>query len=116
MSEFTKIRDKLEAPFKAIIALFEGSTVYASLKADVEAAWAELKSVSENDLTTVVKTIGVAALGGLATGGESAAIAAGIAAAGPAFKAAEADITSKTTNTLVTNIVNTLAAATPAKA
>ena len=110
------IRNDIEAPFEKAIVFIEGTTLGAQLEADVKAALAELESISEADLKTAVTTIGVAALGGLETGGTAGAIAAGIAAAPAAFEAAGKDISNKTTNTLVTSIVNSLTppAATPA--
>ena len=64
--------------------------------------------LAPKDLEAAVEKIGVAALGGLATGGEEGAIAAGIAAAPAAFEAAEADISKTTTTTLVSSIVQGL--------
>jgi hypothetical protein len=111
MSEFTTIRDDIEEPFIAIAKAFEGTTIGNAIEADYKAALAELKSVGTADLEQVVKTIGVAVLGGLATGGETGAIAAGIAAAPAAFEAAEKDVSAKTTRTLVNTIVNQVSAA-----
>jgi hypothetical protein len=118
MSTWTTIRNDIEAPFEKVITFVEGTTLGQQLEADVKAALAELESISETDLKAVVTTIGVAALGGLSTGGTEGAILAGIAAAPAAFEAAGKDISTKTTNTLVTSVVNSLAAApaAPAKA
>jgi hypothetical protein len=109
MSEWTTIRDDIEAPFEKVITFIEGSTLGQQLEGDVKAALAELESISETDLKAAVTTIGVAALGGLSTGGTAGAIAAGIAAAPAAFEAAGKDISNKTTSTLVTSVVNSLA-------
>jgi hypothetical protein len=110
MSVWTTIRNEVEVPFEAAIGFIEGSTLGQQLEADVKAALAELESITVTDLKTAVTTIGVAALGGLASGGTAGAIAAGIAAAPAAFTAAGKDISNKTTNTLVTSIVNSLSA------
>lgn len=123
-STFVTVRNDLEMPFEELynlgekaILLVKGSSLYGQLKDDVEAAWAELESISAEDLEGAVKTIGVAALSGLSTTGSTAgAIAAGIAAAGPAFLAVEADVSKKTTTTLVTSIVNSVSAAQTASA
>lgn len=72
---------------------------------------AELKTIGTADLEQVVKTIGVAVLGGLATGGETGAIAAGIAAAPAAFEAAGKDISAQTTRTLVNTVLNQVSTA-----
>lgn len=117
MSTWTTIRDDVEAPFEKVITFVEGTNLGQQLEADVKGALAELESISEADLKTAVTSIGVAALGGLAAGGTEGAIVAGIAAAPAAFKAAGKDISTKTTSTLVTSIVNSLATpATPASA
>jgi hypothetical protein len=108
-STWVIIRNDIEAPFEDLITFIEGTTLGQQLEADVKGAIAELKSISETDLKTAVTAIGVAALGGLATGGTTGAIAAGIAAAPAAFAAAGKDISNKTTSTLVTSIVNSLA-------
>lgn len=109
MSTWTTIRDGIEAPFEKAFTFIEGTTLSQQLEADVKAALSEFESISETDLKTAVTTIGVAALGGLSTGGTAGAIAAGIAAAPAAFEAAGKDISSQTTNTLVTSVVNSLA-------
>jgi hypothetical protein len=98
-----------------LLAAFEASPVGKMIEDDFKAAVKELESVAAHDLANVVKTIGVAILEGLATSGgnTTAAIAAGIAAAGPAFKAAEADISQKTVTTLVGTVVNQLAVVAP---
>lgn len=114
MSTWTTIRNDIEAPFEKVITFVEGTTLGQQLEADVKAALAELESISETDLKAAVTTIGVAALSGLLTGGTAGTIAAGIAAAPAAFEAAGKDISTKTTNTLVTSVVNSLAT-TPAK-
>lgn len=101
----------LEADVKDIETWLSGNPIGKAIEADFRAAVAELESVAVADLENIVKTIGIAALGGLASGGTSGAIAAGIAAAGPAFKAAQADITTKTVNTLVSTVVNQVSAA-----
>jgi hypothetical protein len=113
-SAFVTIRNDIEAPFEKLITFIEGTTLGQQLEGDVKAALAELESISETDLKAAVTTIGVAALGGLSTGGTAGAIAAGIAAAPAAFEAAGKDISTKTTSTLVTSVVNSLA--TPAAA
>ena len=102
----------IEADAQAVVAWFEKKvpTLAADIEADYKAALTELKTVGETDLQVVVKTIGVAALGGLATGGEAGAIAAGIAAAGPAFEEAEADVSDKTTSILVNHVVSQVTA------
>jgi hypothetical protein len=110
MSEFTTIRDDIEAPFLAIAKAFEGTTIGNAIEADYKAALAELKSIGVTDLEQAVKTIGVAVLGGLATGGETGAIAAGIAAAPAAFEAAGKDISAQTTRTLVNTVLNQVSA------
>lgn len=114
MSAWTTIRDDVEDPIKKVITFIEGTTLGQQLEADVKAALAELESISEIDLKAAVTTIGVAALGGLTTGGTEGAIMAGIAAAPAAFAAAGKDISTKTTATLVTSVVNSLAATPPA--
>lgn len=116
MSAWVTIRNDIEAPFEEIVTFIEGTTLGQQLEADGKAAWAELNSISATDLKTAVTAIGVAALGGLASGGTAGAIAAGIAAAPAAFKAAAADISNKTTNTLVTSVVNSLSTPAPAPA
>jgi hypothetical protein len=108
MSTWTTIRDDIEAPVEKLITFVEGSSLGQQLEGDVKAALAELETISETDLKAAVTTIGVAALGGLSTGGTAGAIAAGIAAAPAAFEAAGKDISTKTTSTLVTSIVNSL--------
>jgi hypothetical protein len=108
MSTWTTFRDDVEAPLKKAITFIEGTTLGQQLEAYVKAALAELESISEADLKTAVTTIGVAALGGRSSGGTAGAIAAGIAAAPAAFEAAGKDISAKTTNTLVTSVVNSL--------
>lgn len=108
MSTWTTIRDDVEAPFEKVIIFIEGTTLGQQLEADIKAALMELESVSEADLKIAVTAIGVAALDGLATGGTAGAIAAGIAAAPAAFEVAGKDISNKTTNTLVTSVVNSL--------
>ena len=110
-STFVTLRDDIEAPFEKLITFIEGTTLGAQLEADVKAGLAELESISEADLKTAVTAIGVAALGGLSTGGTTGPIAAGIAAAPAAFEAAGKDISQKTTSTLVTSVVNSLSAA-----
>src|ERR1700678_4825640 len=95
MSEWTTIRNDIETPFEKAITFVEGTTLGQQLEADVKAALAELESISETDLKAAVTTIGVAALGGLSTGGTAGAIAAGIAAAPAAFEAAGKDISTK---------------------
>ncbi len=107
------LRNTIESPFEKAIHFVEGTTLGQQLEADVKSALAELKAVSEADLKTAVTSIGVAALGGLAEGGTAGAIAAGINAAPAAFALAEKDISAKTTSTLVTSIVNSLAPAAP---
>ena len=114
MSEWTVIRNDVEAIPEEVVTFIEGSTLAQQFEADMKAALAELESISETDLKTAVTSIGVAALSGLSTGGTTGAIAAGIAAAPAAFEAASKDISVKTTSTLVTSIVNSLAVATPA--
>jgi hypothetical protein len=106
MSEFTTIRDDIEAPFIAVAKAFEGTSIGNAIEADYKAALAELESIGTADLEQIVKTISVAVLGGLATGGETGAIAAGIAA----FEAAEKDVSVKTTRTLVNTILNQVSA------
>jgi hypothetical protein len=108
MSEWTKIRDDIEAPIEAAITWVEGTKLGQTLVAGYKAALAELSVLAPADLEAAVEKIGVAALGGLASGGEAGAIAAGIAAAPAAFKAAEKDITQTTTATLVGSIVTGL--------
>ena len=96
----------IEADVDAIEAHFAGSPIAVDIKADYEACIAELETVGVADLETAVKTIGVAVLGGLATGGTSGAIAAGIAAAPAAFATAEKAISASTITTLVGSITN----------
>lgn len=119
-STFVTVRDGLEMPFEELynlgekaITFFEGTTLGTQLEADVKEAVAELKAVTEDDLKQAVTLVGVAALQGLSTGGTIGAIAAGIAAAPAAFKAAGHDISDKTASTLVTSVVNSLMAAAP---
>lgn len=110
MSTWTTIRDDAEAPFEAALTFIEGSTLYTQFKADIEAAWAELESIAEEDLKAAVTKIGEAILSSLSsTDSVSAAIAAGIAAAPAALAAAGKDISTKTITTLVTSIVNSVA-------
>lgn len=73
------------------------------------AAVAELKTVGVADLEAAVEKIGVAVLGALG-GGTDAAIAAGVAAAIPAFEALGKQLTSTTVNTLATSVVTQLQA------
>ena len=98
-----------------LLAAFEASPVGKMIEDDFKAAIKELESVAAHDLMIAVKTIGIAVLEALATSGgnTSAAIAAGIAAAGPAFRAAEVDISQKTVTTLVGTVVNQLAVVAP---
>ncbi len=116
MSEFTTIRDDIEAPFIAIAKAFEGTNIGNAIEADYKAALAELESIGVADLEQAVKTIGVAVLGGLATGGETGAIAAGIAAAPAAFEAAGKDISAQTTRTLVNTVLNQVSTTSPTAA
>ena len=93
---------------------FNTNPVGKMIETDIEIAIKELETVGLADLEVIVKTIGVSILGALVTGGGAspaavaAAIEAGIAAAIPAFKAAGADVATKTVNTLVTTVVNQL--------
>lgn len=104
--------DKLEADFQAFTTWFNGNPIGQAIEADYRAAVAELQNVGAQQLELVVKQIGVACLGALAGGGSpSAAIAAGVAAAIPAFKAAQSVVSAATINTLVTTVVNQVNAA-----
>ena len=110
MSEPTIIKD-IENAGHAVINYIKGNSIIRTLENGAKAAEAELKTLAPADLEKAVEAIGVAALGVLTGGGsEEAAIAAGIAAALPAFEAAEKDITAKTTNTLVSSVVTQLQA------
>lgn len=102
--------ETIEEDAKKIEEWFVGLPIVQSIKADSEAAIKELETIATPLLEAIVKTIGIAVLGGLAEGPE-AAIEAGIAAAPAAFKAAEVAIASPSTiDTLVTTVTNQLAA------
>jgi hypothetical protein len=109
MSAFTNMINNIENWFNT-------NPVGKMIESDFQAAIKELETVGLADLEVIVKTVGVSVLGALVTGGGAtpaavaAAIEAGIAAAVPAFKAAGADVASKTVNTLVTTVVNQLSA------
>ena len=109
MSVFTDMVHNIEG-------WFDTNPVGKMIEDDFKLAVKELETVGLADLEVIVKTIGVSVLGALVTGGGAtpaavaAAIEAGIASAIPAFKAAGADVTSKTVNTLVTTVVNQLSA------
>ena len=102
----------LEQDVAALGKWFNGNPVGAAIEADFRAAIAELQSIAVADLENAVKVIGLAALGGLATGGTAGAIAAGIASAQTEFKTVGVDISTKTINTLVTTVVNQVSSAT----
>lgn len=85
---------------------FEGTVIGQQIEADAKAALAELESIGKAELENAVKVIGLSVLGGLASGGTSGAIAAGIASAQTEFKALGKDVAAKTINTLVTTVVN----------
>ena len=102
----------LEQDFMAIKKWFEGNPVGAAIENDFRMAVAELEKIAIADLENAVKVIGLSVLSALATGGSSAAIAAGISAAVTEFKALGADVSHKAINTLVTTVVNQVSAAT----
>ena len=102
----------IEQDLSAIQKWFNGNPVGAAIEADFRAALADLEKIGVAELENAVKVIGLQVLGALATGGSSAAIAAGIASAEVEFKALGADLASKTINTLVTTVVNQVAAQT----
>jgi hypothetical protein len=102
----------LEQDVAALGKWFSGNPVGAQIEADFRAAVTELEKIAVADLENAVKVIGLAALGGLATGGTAGAIAAGIASAQIEFKTVGQDISTKTISTLVTTVVNQVSAAT----
>ena len=108
MSFFTTI----EQDFVAVKKWFEGNPVGQAIEADFRAAAAELETIAAADLENAVKVIGLSVLAALATGGSSAAIAAGISSAVTEFKALGADVSHKVINTLVTTVVNQVSTAT----
>lgn len=108
MSFFTTIENDLAA----VKVWFGKQPIGAAIEADFKAAIAELEQVAAADLENAVKVIGLAVLGGMATGGTAGAIAAGIASAQVEFKSIGKDITAKTVNTLVTTVVNQVSAQT----
>lgn len=100
----------IEQDFMAVKKWFDGTQIGQVIESDMKATIAELESVGAADLENAVKVIGLSVLGALATGGSSAAIAAGIASAEQEFKSISKDITQKTLNNLVTTIVNQVSA------
>jgi hypothetical protein len=102
----------LEQDFFAVKKWFEGNPVGAAIENDFRLATAELEKIAVADLENAAKVIGLAALAALSTGGTSAAIAAGIAAAELEFKSLGKDLAARTVTTLVTTIVNQVSAAT----
>jgi hypothetical protein len=102
----------IEQDFAAVKVWFNGSSIGQAIEADYRSAVAELETVATADLENAVKVIGLAALGGLATGGTAGAIAAGIASAETEFKTVGKDVTVKTLNTLVSTVVNQVSAQT----
>lgn len=96
----------IEQDLAALKKWFDGNPVGAAIESDFRMAVAELQQVAVTDLENAVKVIGLAVLGGLASGGSAGAIAAGIASAEVEFKSLGQDITTKTLNTLVTTVVN----------
>ena len=89
---------------------WKGTTIGSEIDADGKKAKAELESVTVADLEAAAKNIALAVLPALASGGQSTAITAGIAAAETSFAQLKADISATTKNTLVTTIVNQLQA------
>jgi|APCry1669189101_1035198.scaffolds.fasta_scaffold01883_9 1-aminocyclopropane-1-carboxylate deaminase/D-cysteine desulfhydrase-like pyridoxal-dependent ACC family enzyme len=104
--------NSVEQDFFAVKRWFEGNPVGAAIEADFRAAAAELEKIAVADLENAVKVIGLNVLAALATGGSSAAIAAGISSAITEFKAVGADVSHKAINTLVTTVVNQVSAQT----
>ena len=102
----------IEQDLAACKRWFEGNPVGAAIEADFRAAVQELQSIGVAELENAVKVIGLQVLGALATGGSSAAIAAGITAAEQEFKALSKDLSTRTISTLVTTIVNSVHAQT----
>ena len=102
MSFFTTLENDLAAVQK----WFSGNPVTAAIEADFKAALADLEKIGIAELENAVKVIGLQVLGALATGGSTAAITAGVAAAETEFKALGKDLAAKTINTLVTTVVN----------
>ena len=96
----------IEQDLAACKKWFDGNPIGQIIEADFKAAVSELGSIAVADLENAVKVIGLAALAALASGGTSAAITAGIAAAELEFKSLSKDITSQTIATLVTTVVN----------
>ena len=101
----------VEADLSAVKNWFEGTPIGKTIESDLKLALAELEKIAASDLENAVKVIGLAVLGGLASGGTAGAIAAGIASAQVEFKAVGQDVTQKTINTLVTTVVNQVSAA-----
>lgn len=106
MSEPEIIKD-IENAGHDVIDWMKSNPIATTLENGAKSAKAELELIGPSDLEKAVEAIGVAVLGALG-GGEEAAIAAGVAAAVPAFEAAGKDITAKTTNTLVSSVVTQL--------
>ena len=96
----------LENDFAAVKHWFEGNPIGQAIEADFKAAVAELERIAVPELQNAVKVIGLNVLTALATGGPSAAIAAGIVSAETEFKTIGADVSAKTISTLVTTVVN----------
>lgn len=108
MSFFNTIENDLAAVQKWLA----GNPITAAIEADVKAALADLEKIGVAELENAVKVIGLQVLGALATGGTTAAIAAGVTSAETEFKALGTDLASKTINTLVTTVVNQVSVAT----
>jgi hypothetical protein len=102
MSFFTTI----ESDLMAIQKWFNGNPVVQTIENDFRIAVSELSQIAVADLENAVKVIGLSALSALATGGTSAAIAAGIISAEAEFKSLGKELAAKTVTTLVTSIVN----------
>ena len=99
-SEIETIADNLWGDVKGSKAAQLVDNVY-------NAVVAELETVGVQDLESTVETIGVASLGAL-PGGAEAAIAAGVAAAVPAFEALGHTLSAQTVNVLASSVVTQL--------
>ena len=105
------ILDSVKAEMSTVFNWFNHSSIGQQIEADFKSAVGELEQIAAADLEAAVKEIGLASLAGLATGGTSGAISAGIASAVEQFKKLEADVSTKTINTLVSTVVNQVSTA-----
>jgi hypothetical protein len=121
---FSTILAEIKSPFTSLYNWFQSRPVIKQIEGDLKSAEAELIALTEQQLTGVATSSGLAILGSLAAGSSTGvAIDAGIVAAEAAFATAGKTISKQTTTTLVTSVLNGLktpaaapATATPAPA